>query len=179
MNEEIKDHTFSFLVENKDVYKMAIDARNFEVSMFWQRSNYFLVLNTAIALGFFNLQKPEFTRIYSLVLAGFGILVSYLWYQVNLGAKFWQCRWEQRLLEVENILIPGAKFFAADHSTILTDVQNSLSSGPKKSGFRRWLDKQILSKPSVSHSMILLSLLFLFGWIVVIATYIFVLPAHA
>src|SRR5208337_3983956 len=130
---DITDHAFSFLVENKDVYKMAIDTRNFEISMFWQRSNYFLVLNSALALGFFNLQKPDNLRVYPLVFAGFGILVSYLWYQVNLGAKFWQARWEQRLLKVEEVLIPGAKFFAADYDTIYTDVENSLSLDPKKS----------------------------------------------
>src|SRR3972149_10785499 len=38
----------------KDAYKFAYDTRNFEISLFWQRSNYFLVLNTAIALAFFS-----------------------------------------------------------------------------------------------------------------------------
>ena len=142
--------------------------------MFWQRSNYFLVLNTAIALGFFNLQDHEFLRIYSLILAVFGILVSYLWYRVNLGGKFWQCRWEQRLSEVEKVLMPSAKFFAADYEIIISDVKNSLSLGRDKSRFRRWLDTQILSKPSVSISMIHLSLLFIFGWLIVIVINIFV-----
>ncbi len=36
-----------------DLYKIALETRNFEISLFWQRSNYFLVLNTAIAIEFF------------------------------------------------------------------------------------------------------------------------------
>src|SRR5207248_3234570 len=36
-----------------DAYKIALETRNLEINLFWQRSNYFLVLNTAIAVGFF------------------------------------------------------------------------------------------------------------------------------
>jgi hypothetical protein len=32
-------------LEDKDIFKMALDIRNLEISLFWQRSNYFLVLN--------------------------------------------------------------------------------------------------------------------------------------
>ena len=43
-------------IELKDLYKTLLDTRNLEISLFWQRSNYFLVLNTGIAFGFFNLK---------------------------------------------------------------------------------------------------------------------------
>ena len=36
-----------------EAYRTALATRNFEISLFWQRSNYFLVLSTAIAVGFF------------------------------------------------------------------------------------------------------------------------------
>ncbi len=81
-------------LEKKDLYKVALDTRNFEISLFWQRSNYFLALNSALALGFFNLKEQG---LYGLVMAIFGIIVSYLWVRVNLGSKFWQSRWERRL----------------------------------------------------------------------------------
>lgn len=32
-------HTLSPNIEDKDLYKTALDTRNFEISMFWQRSN--------------------------------------------------------------------------------------------------------------------------------------------
>lgn len=40
----------------------ALDTRNFEISLYWQRSNYFLVLNTALAVGFFFGQGARLCR---------------------------------------------------------------------------------------------------------------------
>ena len=68
-------HRLAPTIEDKDLYKNVLDTRNFEISFFWQRSNYFLVLNSALALGFFGLK----TRSYEPWLAGFGLLVSLLW----------------------------------------------------------------------------------------------------
>jgi hypothetical protein len=153
-------------LENKDIYKTAFDTRNLEISLFWQRSNYFLVLNSALALGFFNLQKQE----YAFLLALFGLLVSFLWYRVNLGSKYWQSRWEERLAVIEKQVAPELHFFAADWKIIQEDVKASLANSQSKKGwFQKWLDKQILSKPSVSYNMTLLSLLFLLGWVLLIA----------
>ena len=41
-------------IEIKDLYRTLLDTRNLEINLFWQRCNYFLVLNTGVALGFFN-----------------------------------------------------------------------------------------------------------------------------
>jgi len=46
-------------MEVKDLYKTLLDTRNLEINLFWQRSNYFLVLNTGIAFGFFNLKMTN------------------------------------------------------------------------------------------------------------------------
>jgi hypothetical protein len=42
-----------------EAYRVAKEARNLEITLFWQRSNYFLVLSTAIAAGFFSLPIYE------------------------------------------------------------------------------------------------------------------------
>ena len=39
-----------------DFYKISIEIRNLEIGLFWQRSNYFLVLNTAVAVVSFQLK---------------------------------------------------------------------------------------------------------------------------
>jgi|SRR3990172_3034147 len=162
------DHSFSAHLKNEDIYRIAYDTRNFEISLFWQRSNYFLVLNSALAVGFFNLQKSLPLQHYSLLLAGFGLLASFLWYRVNLGSKFWQSRWEQRLAEIEKVLAPDVKFFSADREIIEEDVKESLHWDSGKGTFRKWIDKQVLKRPSVSYNMTLLSLLFIIGWVVLI-----------
>lgn len=52
---EVKEQQIEFVpqIEKKDLYKIAIETRNLEIGMLWQRSNYFMALNTAIAIGFF------------------------------------------------------------------------------------------------------------------------------
>ncbi len=45
------------------IYRVALDTRNSEISLFWQRSNFFLVLNTALAVGFFNDKNKEYASV--------------------------------------------------------------------------------------------------------------------
>lgn len=160
MPDEPQRYNLAPSIEDKDIYKVALDTRNFEISLFWQRSNYFLVLNSALALGFFNLPKLE----YAFPLALFGFFVSALWLRVNLGSKFWQSRWEQRLSEIERKISPDLQFFAADWSTIQSDVEKSIKKNNHQGWFRRWLDNQVLKKPSVSYNMTVLSIVFCVGW---------------
>ena len=162
-NSEIKVNAAT-TIEDKDIFKSALDTRNFEISMFWQRSNYFLVLNTALGVGVFKTEWPE-----SLVLALFGFFVSLLWFRVNLGSKYWQSRWEERLAVVELQVAPNLKFFSADWPTINADVERSLQRSNHEDRFRKWLDKQTLKKHSVSYNMTLLSFFFMLGWVILAA----------
>ena len=109
-------------ISKKDLYNIALETRNFEISLFWQRSNYFLALNTAIAVGFFFKANKE----YQLWLGIFGCLVSLLWISINFGSKFWQSRWENRLKIAEENLGGGIDYFSANWSTIKNDVEESL-----------------------------------------------------
>jgi hypothetical protein len=148
-------------IAKEELYKIALETRNFEISMFWQRSNYFLVLNTAVAVGFFSLNDP----FYTVPLSIFGFLVSLLWVRVNLGGKFWQSRWEEKLRLVELDTLPEIQFFSADPNTNREDVKASLDRAGH-SGFRRLIDRLVLKKPSVSGAMTYLSLGFALLWIV-------------
>ena len=65
MDDEKEKH----LIEPKDLYKVLLDTRNLEINLFWQRSNYFLALNTGIALGFFNLRTPTGRFTFAMVAA--------------------------------------------------------------------------------------------------------------
>lgn len=146
-------------IEDKDIFKVALDTRNFEIAMFWQRSNYFLVLNTVLAVGFFNTKEW-----YSFGLAVFALLVSLLWFRVCVGSKFWQSRWEACLAKAEQKIAPELHFFSADSSLLNADVQNSIDSSNHKSAIRSWVDKQTMKKHSVSYNMTALSMLFMTGW---------------
>ena len=173
MNEENNTKSTPSL-DNLEAYKIALDTRNMEIGLFWQRSNYFLVLNAALAVGFFRLIDNK----YSILLAFFGLLVSFLWYRVNLGSKYWQSRWEHRLKLKEEEIDPNLNFFSAEWSLIKDDVTKSLGYSKHnqhniKGKFHIWLDEQVLKKPSVSYNMTLLSFLFLLGWALLIIIRLF------
>jgi hypothetical protein len=146
-----------------ELYNIALETRNLEITLFWQRSNYFLVLNTALAVGFFKLGYMP----YRLALGIFGILVSGLWFWVNLGSKFWQSRWEQRVKTIEESLGKNIDLFSAVPDTIINDVKKSFGFW-KYGGLQRIINSLILKKPSVSRTMIHLSFFFTVLWLVLI-----------
>jgi len=141
------------------LYEIALDTRNFEISLFWQRSNYFLALNTATAVGFF----LKATETYQIWLGIFGLLVSILWVAINCGSKFWQSRWEMRLKIAEDNLDEKIDYFSADWETIQKDVKDSIDFS-NHGCIRNIFDKLVLAKPSVSFVMTLLSVLFVLFW---------------
>lgn len=147
-----------------EAFKIALATRNMEIELFWKRSNYFLVLNTAVAAGFF-LDAAEEHR---LALGIFGLVIAFLWLLVNAGSKFWQSRWEQRLHDLESKLNPETKLFSSDWTEIHKDVTDSIEFS-KHSWLRKSFDWLVLAKPSVSLMMELLSLAFIVLWIVLVS----------
>jgi len=157
-------------MEIKDIYKTLIDTRNFEINSFWQRSNYFLVLNSGIAFGFFNQKDNGYTLVFGIL----GVFASVLWFWVTLGGKFWQTRWEQELLEFEAKNLPDLKFFSATKEEVRERVKEGLSFNDL-SFEQRQIYKLVMKKPSVSFAMIMLSLLSLIGWVGFVGVYIYML----
>jgi hypothetical protein len=142
-----------------EAYRVAKETRNLEIALFWQRSNYFLVLSTAIAAGFFSLHEGK----YALPLAIFGLVVGCLWVAVNLGSKFWQSRWEHRLRLTEEQLRPNMNLFSAPWETVQEDVRQSFQFR-RRGAIHRMYTRLVLLKPSVTLMMTLLSLVFVGFW---------------
>ena len=145
------------------VYRVAYETRNLELSLFWQRSNYFLVLSTATVAGLFALKGAN----WAYVLGAFGFSVSVLWFLTNLGSKFWFVRWEQRLRDTEKALDLPAPLFLHEQDTVQRDVLRALSA-PTRSWMRRRYDWLVRKKPSVSMLMSALPALFALFWITVV-----------
>lgn len=150
-------------MEQEKVYQIAIDTRNFEIQLFWQRSNYFLVLNTAIAVGLFSVKEP----IYAVILGAFGVVTSFLWFRVNLGSKYWQSRWEHRAAEIEKQLGSSVELFSASKPVLDQDVRLSLLNH-KESAQLSLYGYGVMSKPSVSKAMAMLSISFIGLWSVLL-----------
>ena len=156
--------------------RIALENRAFEIQLFWQRSNYFLVLMTALGIGVFTIKDPQ----YAFMIAVFAAVTSWYWYQTNLGSKFWQESWEVEVVELAQR--KGIESFKRSTADIRQQVKKSLDDSRQPVGnegfiqwagrwVRKWIDKQIVKKPSVSHYMILLSLTSMLLWLVVAGFY--------
>ncbi len=148
-----------------DLFKIALDTRNFEITNFWQRCNYFLVLNSALAVAFFGIKDEEF-RLPSAVL---GLIVCILWFRVALGSKYWQSRWEQAVDDLEEHYMQQGLISQKEElfSSYLEHVRDRVKESLKWSqhhGFARWVDDLVLTKPSVTLSMMVLVLTFMGAW---------------
>lgn len=139
-----------------------------EIALFWQRSNYFLALNTAVAVGFF----AEGVKDYQIYVGVFGLIVSFLWLRINNGSKYWQSRWEGRLKKAEENLNLNIEYFSASKETTDADVKESLDFS-KHGNIRKFFDSFVLNKPSVSFTMMLLSILFMVLWGVLICVSVY------
>ncbi|MEM7556345.1 MAG: hypothetical protein AAF378_20035 [Cyanobacteria bacterium P01_A01_bin.84] len=156
-------------IEVKELYKIAIETRNLEIKLFWQRSNYFLVLNTAIAVGTFSKISTDFQIPFTV----FGIFISCLWVFVNIGSKYWQVRWEYEVARLEKEISQEIRLFSANKYMTKMAVKQSLldNNGEKKRlGLYNCL---VLKKPSVSKMMTFLSASFVIFWMGILLYVIF------
>lgn len=144
--------------------KIALDNRAFEIQLFWQRSNYFLVLMTALGIGTFSVRDPVFSP----AIALFATFCSYFWFRTNLGSKFWQESWEVEVTELSREL--GVRSFEKTTTQVRDQVRKFLSDGltsEKRSPLRRLVDRLIVRKYSVTYNMILLSFVSTLVWLFV------------
>ena len=149
-----------------EAFRTAKEIRNLEIGLFWQRSNHFLVLSTAIAAGFFTINNSNSTH--ALLLAMFGLVVAVLWFAVNLGSKFWQSRWEYRLWEAEKHLRSDLNLFSAPWEIVKEDVRKAFEFRPRGRVHRLYTNLVML-KPSVTMMMTMLSASFALFWIALFA----------
>lgn len=153
-------------MEPLEKFKMTLEIRNMEIHLYWTRSNFFLALNTAVAAGFFSISD----RPISFAILGF--VSSLLWLFVNLGSKFWQARWEEKLREVEADAFPDLKMFTQSYDEIRASVEKSVTR-QSRSLLGKIVTPAILWKPSVSTMVIYLSAAFCIFWISYIIKKIF------
>lgn len=85
---------------------MALDARRFEIGLFWQRSLFFWGFNAAalVASGTAATSgRPEF----SMLIRCFGFICALVWALANRGSKYWHEAWEAKVHREElNVVGP-------------------------------------------------------------------------
>lgn len=143
--------------------KIALENRAFEIQLFWQRSNYFLVLMTALGVATFSVKDLYFSPL----VAAFTTIASYFWFRTNLGSKFWQESWEVEVVSLAKE--QKIRSFERPIAEVIQQVNDSLvgSQGDGRSFIRKWIDAKIVKKYSVTYNMILLSMFATGVWAVV------------
>src|SRR5882724_9896709 len=84
----------------KDALKYALDIRKFEIELYWKRATYFWALIAASFAGYFALQNTELTKrneFSIFIISCIGLVLSFAWYLVNRGSKYWQENWERHV----------------------------------------------------------------------------------
>jgi len=159
---------------------IALKNRNFEIGLFWQRSNYFLVLNSAIAITFFSFLENDYnSKVIPILMAGFGLIVSILWLRVLFGGKFWQNYWEAKLkclekmlhnnsMDSDSVLFDNNKY--TNKYTVRYFLTPDIEEG-EHGWFKSTINFFVLKKPSVSDSMIYLSAGFIVLWFILFVYY--------
>ena len=84
--------------DEKELYKIAIDARNFEIEQVWKRANVFWLFTAGAFLAFYAAKSEG---IYSVMIANVGFFCTACWAMVNRGSKYWQHNFESRLSSIE------------------------------------------------------------------------------
>lgn len=154
-------------IEPVDFYKIVLETRNLELKLFWERCNYFLVLNSGLAIAYFQIESQRFL----LPVAIFAVVVCIFWFEVALGSKFWALRWEQAVFELENGYVEDGslaernRLFSASSSVVTMKVKKGLQFWTHGI-FARWIDSRLLKKPSVSLAMMKLIVAFIVAWAV-------------
>ncbi len=85
-------------LDKLEAYKIAIDTRNLEIKLFWQRSLFFAAFTSAIFVGYSGAGTETFQK---LVLSSLGFLLSFAWLLANRGSKYWYESWETKIEEIE------------------------------------------------------------------------------
>jgi hypothetical protein len=96
-----------------DFFKIAIDTRNLELKLFWQRSIFFAGFIAAIFIGYYSTKAGTTpgsnVEILQALLLILGAFFSLAWCLANRGSKYWYESWEKKVSQAEEIL--GAEFF--------------------------------------------------------------------
>ena len=136
-------------------FKIILQTRDFEIEMFWKRCNYFLVLNTALAVGIFaSFDKGDVFLSWAclVVICFVGIFVCTAWVKVGLGSKYWQSHWEQVVIQEQKFIgfcegtsrnyfsIEDTKERVAANLGLLSDVD---IKNEEKMGFFKFIDEML------------------------------------
>lgn len=103
--------------KNKKILEKAWEIRNYEIDKYWSRTLYFVGFLSAILIAYTSLKssnnvyiaickdfslcemfpEADTNKYLYILLTGLGTFISFIWYLVNRGSRFWQENWEKHI----------------------------------------------------------------------------------
>nr|WP_298127529.1 hypothetical protein [uncultured Pseudoxanthomonas sp.] len=96
----------SFAGKEERAFEVALEARRFEIQMYWTRTAYFWTISAAALAGFFALESQEgVDRIYPFSVSCIGAVLAFGWGLANKGSKYWHENWEHHVQLLEDPIV--------------------------------------------------------------------------
>jgi len=116
------------LLRDIEVFKMVHEHFMQDVREFWQRSNFYLVVNAALVSVFASGEQSQLR----VALAGVGLLISLFWFMVARGSIIWLRRWRAELMRLDDLV---------DRFGIYAQAERAVQSRPweSPSWITQWL----------------------------------------
>lgn len=114
--------------EWKELLKIAIETRKFEIELYWKRANYFWLFVGVFFVAYYTTLPDrgeciwEGTKWFVLSLENFlfiigGYCFSVGWFLANRGSKYWQENWEYHIAAISFYLgMPVFEILKSNHS---------------------------------------------------------------
>ena len=103
----------------EEALKCALDIRKFEIELYWKRATYFWTLIAASFAGYFALQSVDLAKRNEpsiFIITCIGFVLSFAWYLVNRGSKYWQENWERHVdVLAEKVIAPSDQIADIGH----------------------------------------------------------------
>lgn len=89
----------------KAAFDKAWETRNFEIELYWKRTNYFWAFQIPVFAAYFTLisaSAPNLPQVVIYLICCIGIIISLAWKLINVGSKDWQRHWEHHIDQLED-----------------------------------------------------------------------------
>lgn len=153
----------------KSLFKIALETRNFEISMLVQRNNFFMIFQGVLFAGV--VQSSHEVPVVSFIVSLAGFLVSAYQVKMAAGAKFWQECWEETLKKVEVELVAAMNSNAKRRKTFFlfhdeSNVYHAMVKERLNSHGCSLINNLILRRYSVSRVPIYVAIVLAAIWFV-------------
>ncbi len=86
-----------------EALRVAIQARNLEIALLWQRSLFFWGFIASAFAGYLAIRNTH--QFVAMLVACFGLVCSLSWTLINRGSKFWYENWEAKVKRLEGPVV--------------------------------------------------------------------------